>query len=207
MNTRLCAIRKTMEKLNIGVMCGSSNACPKKYLELAYEVGQLLGRNNKRVVYGGGAKGLMSQVANGALEVGAEVHGYIPEFMIEVEWQHKALTKLFITKSMSERKTLMMQNSDATLFLPGGCGTMEEFFEWLSSKRLGRHKGPLIIYNFEKYYDPLIELLHKMEKEKFHNPEHTEMWTECNRLEDLIDIIDQTPHWAEDAIKHASVKN
>ena len=190
----------------IGVMCGSSSVCPTKYLELARQVGRALGGDDRKVIYGGGAKGLMSEVADGALEVGGEVYGYMPEFMVQVEWQHQGLTKLFKTKDMSERKMLMMTDSDATVFLPGGCGTMEEFFEWLSSKRLGKYFGPLVIVNFEGYYDPLIELLHKMEVEKFHNVIHRQMWVECADANDLLKAIDEAPKWIENPILHASAR-
>lgn len=190
----------------IGVMCGSSSVCPRKYLELAHRLGTLLGKNKRRLIYGGGAKGLMNEVANGTLESGGEAYGYMPDFMIEVEWQHKSLTKLITTKDMSERKLLMMNSSQATIFLPGGCGTMEEFFEWLSCKRLGKYTGPLIIVNFDRYYDPLIELLSNMEKEKFHNTIHNQMWIECKDIENVLHLIDTAPKWLNDAISHASAK-
>jgi uncharacterized protein (TIGR00730 family) len=195
-----------MKYKRIGVMCGSSDVCDKKYLEMAYKVGQELANLNHEVVYGGGAKGLMRKVADGALDHKGVVHGYMPEFMIKVEWQHPNLTNLHITADMAERKTAMMNESDATLFLPGGCGTMEEFFEWLSAKRLGKHLGPLIIFNFEGYYDPLVELLLRMEKEKFHNEIHNEMWSVCNRVEQIAQSLEDAPEWAADAINHASVK-
>lgn len=190
----------------IGVMCGSSSVCPRKYLEMAREVGRVIGADNRKVIYGGGAKGLMSEVADGALEVGGEVFGYMPEFMIKVEWQHQGLTKLITTKDMAERKLLMMTESNATVFLPGGCGTMEEFFEWLSCKRLGNYFGPLIIVNFDGYYDPLIKLLHNMETEKFHNTIHREMWVECRDASDLLKAIDDAPKWLDDPILEASAK-
>jgi uncharacterized protein (TIGR00730 family) len=195
-----------MKYKRIGVMCGSSDACDEKYLEMAYKIGQTLANLNHEVVYGGGAKGLMRRVADGALDQKAIVHGYMPEFMIKVEWQHPNLTNLHITTDMAERKLKMMNESDATLFLPGGCGTMEEFFEWLSAKRLGKHLGPLIIFNFEGYYDSLIELLLKMEKEKFHNVIHNEMWSVCESVEGIAKSLEDAPSWGADAINHASVK-
>lgn len=195
-----------MKYKRIGVMCGSSDACDKKYLEMAYKVGQELANLNHEVVYGGGAKGLMRKVADGALDHKGIVHGYMPEFMIKVEWQHPNLTNLHITADMAERKTAMMNESDATLFLPGGCGTMEEFFEWLSAKRLGKHLGPLIIFNFEGYYDPLVELLLRMEKEKFHNEIHNEMWSICDSVKQIAQTLEDAPLWGADAINHASVK-
>ena len=84
---------------------------------------------------------------------------------------------------------------------------MEEFFEWLSAKRLGKHLGALIIFNFEGYYDPLIELLNKMEKEKFHAPIHSSLWRDCSRVDEILDTIAEEPDWGEDLIQHASVKS
>lgn len=194
-----------MKYKRIGVMCGSSEACPEKYLNMAYKIGQELAIHQHEVIYGGGAKGLMRKVADGALDKNGIVHGYMPLFMKEVEWQHPALTNLHITADMAERKHLMMTESDATIFLPGGCGTMEEFFEWLSSKRLGKYLGPLIIVNFEGYYDSLLQLLQKMEEEKFHNPIHKKMWSVCHSSEDLIATLENAPVWMDNAIEHASV--
>ena len=97
-----------------------------------------------------------------------------------------------------------MTEADATVFLPGGCGTMEEFFEWLSSKRLGMHTGPLIIFNYENYYDSLIELLKLMVEEKFHNKIHAQMWVECKTLDDFVETLNTAPDWSEDAIEYAS---
>ncbi len=194
-----------MKYRRIGVMCGSSEACDARFHEMAYQLGALLGKLGHDIVYGGGAKGLMRRVADGALDHGACVDGYIPEFMVAVEWQHNALTRLHITEDMAQRKQLMMQASDATLFLPGGCGTMEEFFEWLSSKRLGRYTGPLVIVNFEGFYDPLLELLGHMQQHKFHRPEHAAMWSVACELTQLPRVLEDAPAWGAEAIHLASV--
>lgn len=196
-----------MEYKRIGIMCGSSEACDKRYLEMAYQLGQKLGELGHDIVYGGGARGLMRRVADGALDKGARVDGYMPDFMIAVEWQHNDLTHLHITKDMAERKFRMMTESDATIFLPGGCGTMEEFFEWMSSKRLGKYTGPLVIFNYEGYYDPLLELLDRMENEKFHRPVHREMWSVANNLDEIPQVLHDAPEWSSDAISHAAVTN
>ena len=195
-----------MKYKRIGIMCGSSEACDPRYLEMAYQLGQKLGELGHDIIYGGGAKGLMRRVADGALDKGARVDGYMPEFMIAVEWQHNDLTHLHITSTMAERKHRMMTESDATIFLPGGCGTMEEFFEWMSSKRLGKYTGPLVIFNFEGYYDPLIQLLDRMESEKFHRPVHREMWSIANSLDDIPQVLEDAPEWSADAIHQAAVK-
>ena len=196
---------KNVKYKRIGVMCGSSEACDEHFLELATNLGAALGSLEHEIVYGGGAKGLMRRVADAALEHGAQVHGYMPEFMIKVEWQHNKLTHLHITKDMAERKEAMRINTDATIFLPGGCGTMEEFFEWLSCKRLGQYTGPLVIINHKGYYDPLIKLLGNMQREKFHAPHHEDMWSVANGIEDLAKVLEDAPEWSSDAIERAAV--
>jgi uncharacterized protein (TIGR00730 family) len=196
-----------MKYKRIGIMCGSSEACDQKYLDMAYQLGQKLGELGHDIVYGGGARGLMRRVADGALDKGAQVDGYMPEFMIAVEWQHNDLSNLHITDDMAQRKFRMMTESDATIFLPGGCGTMEEFFEWMSSKRLGKYTGPLIILNFEGYYDSLLELLDKMESEKFHRPIHRNMWSIANNLDQIPQVLEDAPEWSSDAISHAAVSD
>lgn len=195
-----------MKYQSIGVMCGSSEVCDQHFLDMAYSLGELLGENGHTIIYGGGAKGLMRRVADGALSKSAIVKGYMPKFMIDVEWQHKGLSELIMTNSMSERKHKMLNDSDATLFLPGGCGTMEEFFEWLTSKRLGHYTGPLVLVNHKGYYDPLIELLNRMEYEKFHAPIHNDMWSVANTVEQVPQVLEDAPLWDTDAIKHAAVK-
>lgn len=195
-----------MKYKRIGIMCGSSEACEEHFLKMAFDLGAALGSLGHDIVYGGGAKGLMRRVADGALSNGARVDGYMPEFMTQVEWQHNDLTNLHITRDMSERKVLMRENSDATVFLPGGCGTMEEFFEWLSCKRLGMYTGPLVIVNYQGYYDPLIKLLANMQQEKFHAPSHDDMWSVANGIEDLSQVLEDAPLWSADAIKKAAVK-
>ncbi len=195
-----------MKYKNIGVMCGSSEVCDSKFLDMAYQLGEVLGNAKHSVLYGGGAKGLMRRVADGALKTGATVDGYIPQMMIEVEWQHTGLSNLIITKDMDERKNLMMDNADATIFLPGGSGTMEELFVWMTAKRLGLHTGPLIIVNFEGYYDPLIKLLDNIEKEKFHRPIHKNMYSIATGVDDILEVLDAAPTWSADAIKVAAVK-
>lgn len=194
-----------MKYKRIGIMCGSSEACDPRFLDMAYQLGQKLGELGHDIVYGGGAKGLMRRVADGALNKGARVDGYMPNFMIAVEWQHNDLTHLHITNDMAERKYRMMTESDATIFLPGGCGTMEEFFEWMTNKRLGKYTGPLVIFNFEGYYDPLIELLNRMEEEKFHRPIHRDMWSVANNLDEVPQVLHDAPEWSSDAINVAAV--
>src|SRR3569833_1005510 len=118
-------------------------------------MGMLLARDKCSVVYGGGAVGLMGALANGALAAGGDVIGIIPRFMTEIEWQHPGLASLEIVEDMRERKHRLLTGSDAVAALPGGCGTLEELFEALTLKRLGRYFNPIVLVNTNDFYTPL----------------------------------------------------
>jgi len=105
-------------------------------MQAAHRLGEILACNSIDIVYGGGALGLMGQVANGALANGGKVIGIMPRFMQELEWAHRQVTELRVVENMRERKHLMLTGSDAVIALPGGCGTLEELFETITLKRL-----------------------------------------------------------------------
>lgn len=194
-----------MEFNNIGVMCGSSEGCDRKFLESALKLGIILAENKKTIIFGGGNKGSMKRVADGALCTDGRVIGIMPKFMTQVEWHHPTVSEFIETQNMSERKNKMIEYSDAFIFLPGGSGTMEEFFEFFTSKRLGLFRGPLIIVNQDNYFAPLVQLLDNMFNEKFLNPEHRDMYTVVENVDQCLGAILEAPEWPEDAITRAGV--
>lgn len=171
-----------MKIQKICVFCASSRQVDKIYLEAAYNLGIILARESITVVYGGGAVGLMGELANGALAEGGTVIGVIPEFMYELEWGYEGITELKIVKDMHERKKLVMQDSDAIIALPGGCGTFEELFEALTLKRLGFYLNPIVLVNVNGFYGPLIKQLQKCIDEKFMDERHLKMWSAVDRV-------------------------
>lgn len=190
---------------NICVFCASSNHTVEIYLDAASRLGELLADNGYKVVYGGGKSGCMGRVADGALAKNGEVIGFIPEFMKEVEWDHPGLTKLHVTGDMAERKSGMMMNSDALVTLPGGCGTMEELFEAMTLKRLGKFLGPIIIVNINNYYDHFLKFMEQMIEENFMNQIHRQMWITVNTVDEVLEILKNPPQWDKDAINFAAV--
>ena len=106
--------------LKVCVYCASSEYCHPEYMQAAHRLGEVLARNSVEIVYGGGALGLMGQVANGALANGGKVIGIMPRFMQELEWAHRQVTELRVVENMRERKHLMLTGSDAVIALPGG---------------------------------------------------------------------------------------
>jgi len=154
------------------VFCGSSPGADPLYMQVAREVGVLLAERGLGLVYGGAQVGLMGAVADGALSVGGEVIGIIPQSLVRKEVAHNGLGDLRIVGSMHERKAQMADLSDGFLALPGGCGTFEEFFEVVTWAQIGIHRKPCALLNIAGYYDPLLALLHHAVEERFVRPEH-----------------------------------
>lgn len=151
----------------ITVFCGSSFGNKKEYETQAFLLGQLLSENNIDLVYGGAKVGLMGVVADGVLDKKGKVIGVLPDFLMKKEIAHDNLTELIIVKSMHERKTKMNELCDGIIALPGGFGTLEEFFEMLTWAQLGLHKKPIGILNIDGFYNLLLEFILKMVNEGF----------------------------------------
>lgn len=146
----------------IAVFCGSSEGASSIYMEHARLLGKELANRQLELVYGGSCLGLMGAVATSMLEAGGKVIGVLPEFLQAKEIAHPNLTELILVKTMHERKAKMMELADGFITLPGGAGTMEEFFEIFTWTQLGLHKKPIGILNIHHYYDPLVHLIHHM---------------------------------------------
>ena len=142
------------------VYCGSRPGTDPAFAETARQVGQWIGTHDGQLVYGGGRNGLMGIVADATLAAGGRVIGVIPKALVEKEWAHTGCTELHIVDTMHERKRIMAEHADAFLSLPGGIGTMEEFFEVWTWRQLGYHAKPVGLLNLNGYYDHLLAFLH-----------------------------------------------
>jgi uncharacterized protein (TIGR00730 family) len=141
------------------VFCGSSPGSKPEYRAEAVGLGQLLGEAGLGLVYGGAHAGLMGALADSALDHGIEVIGVIPRSLSGIEVAHQGLTKLVLVETMHERKALMAKEADAFVALPGGFGTLDEFFEILTWAQLGIHAKPCVLVNTAGYYDHLLSFL------------------------------------------------
>ncbi len=150
--------RKLPELKALCVFCGSSHGSDPAHREAATRLGATMGRAGVDLVYGGGHVGLMGAVAEAALAAGSRVTGIIPEHLTRVEKPFHQSTELIVVDSMHTRKREMFERSDAFCVLPGGMGTMDEFFEILTWKQLRLHNKPVVIVNHRGYWDPLIKL-------------------------------------------------
>ena len=179
---------------NILVYCGASVGFDEIYNNTAIAAGKLLVEKNKTLVYGAGSVGIMGIIADAVLENGGEVIGVIPSFMEKFEVQHKGLTQIHIVETMHQRKQLMAEISDAVVALPGGWGTLDELFEILTWKQLGLHQMPVGLLNVNGFYDPLIEMIHKMVKEGFLKQTNLDMLMIDDNLESLLNRMEQAEY-------------
>jgi uncharacterized protein (TIGR00730 family) len=154
----------------ICIFCGSSPGSRPVYAEKARELGRILAENHIGLVYGGGKVGIMGAVAQAAMEANGEVIGVIPRDLVRKEVAFTGITDLRVVNSMHERKALMAELSDGFIALPGGLGTIEEFFEILTWAQLGIHKKPCGFMNVEGYYDKMIEFIDYAVREQFIGP-------------------------------------
>lgn len=180
-----------MELKRICVFCGSSGGRRLEYTRAAQAMGMELARRELCLVYGGGSTGLMGTVADAVLKMGGRVIGVIPRGLATKELAHAGLTEMHVVETMHERKALMAELSDASIALPGGFGTFEEFFEVLTWSQLGYHRKPCGILNVEKYFDPLLDLLDHSVTEEFVRPDHRTLVIEENDPARLLDAIEQ----------------
>ncbi|MGG0588488.1 TIGR00730 family Rossman fold protein [Priestia megaterium] len=151
----------------IAVFCGSSNGASDLYIQGAKDLGKELAKRNISLVYGGASVGVMGAVADAVLESGGHVIGVMPTFLEEREISHKNLSELIVVDSMHERKAQMAELVDGFITLPGGPGTLEEFFEIFTWAQLGLHQKPCGLLNINNYYTPLVSLFNHMTEEQF----------------------------------------
>ena len=151
--------RLTGSAFSVCVYCGSRTGNQPEFAALARQVGSWIGLHGGQLVYGGGRNGLMGILADATLEAGGQVIGVIPQALVEKEWAHTGCTELFIVENMHERKRIMAERADAFLAMPGGIGTLEEFFEVWTWRQLGYHDKPVGLLNYKGYYDGLLGFL------------------------------------------------
>ncbi len=157
---------------SIGVFCGSSVGAREIYTLKAKELGCLLAKNNIELIYGGGKVGLMGVIADATMEAGGQVIGVIPEMLEKKEVGHDGITKMHVVDTMSIRKNLINDLSDAFIAMPGGFGTLDEVMEVLTYFQLGLTEKPVGFLNIDGYYDHLIAMMDHILSEKFMKFEH-----------------------------------
>lgn len=187
------------------VYCASSSQVDDKYKMAARRLGEILSKNNIGCNYGGGAIGLMGELAQSMVDHHGDITGIIPRFMVERGWDNP-LVKEIETPDMHSRKERMVQDVDAAIALPGGCGTLEELLEIITWKQLGLFLKPIIILNVDHYFDPLVAMLDKCVEENFMSEQLKKTWTVVSSAEEVLPAIQQAHGWEEaDSHKYASL--
>jgi uncharacterized protein (TIGR00730 family) len=183
----------------IAVFCGSSLGNDDTFRSQATLLGQALAQQNIELIYGGAKIGLMGAVADGALANGGTVIGVLPKFLSSKEIAHDRLTKLISVSSMHERKTKMNELCDGVIALPGGFGTLEEFFEMLTWGQLGLHQKPVGILNIGGFYDQLIAMVQTMVVKGLLKDQNQKMLLASNSIHDLLNRMRNyvAPHVAK----------
>ncbi|TWC40281.1 hypothetical protein FBY03_103233 [Pseudomonas sp. SJZ079] len=187
---------------SICVFCGASPGAQPIYRQAAESLGRHLAEQGLRLVYGGGAVGLMGVVADAALAAGGEVIGIIPQSLERAEIGHPGLTRLEVVDGMHARKARMAELSDAFIALPGGLGTLEELFEVWTWGQLGYHGKPLGLLDVDGFYAKLGEFLDHLVAERFVRSQHRAMLQLSESPAELLNALRlwqpcATPKWAD----------
>lgn len=185
---------------SVCVFCGANVGRNPQFRAAAAELGQLLARRGLRLVYGGGSVGLMGAVADAVLSAGGQVTGVIPHMLATKELLHAGVADMRRVPNMHARKALMAELADAFITLPGGLGTLEEFFEIVTWAQLGIHRKNIGLLNVAGYFDPLLRFLDHAIETQFCRPEHRDLIVVETHPDRLLDRLAEhhmpaTPKW------------
>ncbi len=176
---------------SVAVYLGSRKGDSPLFVEMAFNLGKELARNNISVVYGGTNVGTMDALANGVLEGNGNVTGVIPERFRSINFTHNGVTKLIKVQDLHERKQIMEDISQAAIILPGSYGTMDELFEYAVNNQLQKLDRPIIVFNLNGFYAPLEAQLDIMVEHGFLSQELKLMFTFCNTIEEIIKVLNK----------------
>lgn len=175
--------------MKVAVYCGSQEGKRPIYLKTARELGAALAQHDFHIVYGGSNIGLMGAMANEAIAGGAYVIGVMPEHLSNGEVAHSSLSEMHFVESMHVRKKMMADLADAFVAMPGGCGTMDEYFEIFTWAQIGLHDKPVILFNIDGYYDALLQHFERMILDGFVREEHREFLKVANTVDELVALL------------------
>lgn len=175
--------------MRICVYAAASDDIDGTYIENTEHLGKQLANCGHSLVYGGGSTGLMGAIARGFRKGNGEVVGVTPKFMDSIEPIFEDCTSMIITETMADRKEIMEDKAEAFIIAPGGIGTFDEFFQCLTLKELGRHKKPVIIYNFNNYYSELLNYIDNCIKQGFIKERVKEYYKVVETTEGVIQYL------------------
>ncbi|MBQ4145110.1 MAG: TIGR00730 family Rossman fold protein [Clostridia bacterium] len=178
--------------MKICVFGAASAAIDKNFIDAAEKLGEEIARRGHSLVFGAGANGLMGAVARGVKRCGGNIIGVIPSFFKDenIEEIYDQCDELIFTDTMSKRIATMTELSDAFITVPGGVGTLEEFFEVFTLKQLTRHTKPIGIFDINNYYDKLDDFLKHSVEEKFIRYECKDLYAYSNNVYEILDYVE-----------------
>ena len=178
--------------MNICVYGAASSLIEKSFLETGKKLGRRMVERGHGLVFGGGAHGMMGAVAEGAFEKSGYILGIVPEFFkeagAEVSFQH--CTEYIYTDTMRERKRYLEEKANGFIVTPGGIGTLDEFFEILTLKQLGRHNKAIVLYNINGFFDELDAMMNKSIEKQFITSDCKELYSIFDDIDTILDYIE-----------------
>ena len=175
----------------LAVYCGSAIGSEPVFADATRATAQAMVGHGVDLVYGGGRLGLMGLIADSVLELGGEVHGVIPQALVDIEVAHPGLTELITVANMHERKAKMTELADGFLALPGGIGTLDELFEAWSWNALGYHAKPFCLLNVEGFWDGLIEFIEHAHRSGFLSKQRRSQLLVATSPDDALKLLDE----------------
>lgn len=172
------------------IFCGSNFNGDPVLRQTVEQLAEIMVSRNITLVYGGGKVGVMGMIADAVLRQGGKAIGVIPQFLMDKEVGHTGLTELHIVENMHQRKQLMNDLSDGIMMLPGGFGTLEEFFEVLTWLQLGLHSKPIAVLNVNGFYDLLLQQMDVMVEQKFLKPANRKLVITSDNPIELINLME-----------------
>ena len=188
------------EVRSLCVLCGSREGTDTAYRKAAEDLGRLIARRRVRLIYGGGAIGLMGVLAHSVLFHGGAVVGVIPDFLMKWEVGHVALSDLVITRTMHDRKTRMFEMADGFVVLPGGLGTLDEAFEIITWKQLRLHDKPIVVLDVGGYWAALVALIDRAVASGFASPAVTGLFTVVDSPDKVFPALEAAPAPEKDVL-------
>lgn len=176
--------------MNICVYGASSEEINKSYIEQTEKFGEEIAKKGYGLVFGAGKYGLMGAVCRGAARQGGTSIGVVPEFFKETQVLTDQCTEIVFTQTMRQRKQYMEEHADAFVMLPGGIGTFDEFFEMITLKQLSRHEKPIIIYNMNGYFNPLLKMMEYAVEQKFLSENCYLLYEVCRTPQEIFEYIE-----------------
>jgi uncharacterized protein (TIGR00730 family) len=182
-----------MEIRRLCVFCSSSNHVPETFRLDAVLLADRMADEAITLVYGGGSVGLMGVMADRILERGGKAIGVIPDFLSTKELAHAGLTRMIVTRTMHARKMEMSRLADAFTVLPGGFGTLDEFFEILTWKQLGLHTRPIVVANTDGWFDPILSYCRRAVALRTIERANLDLFDVVPSAEEVVDALRRRP--------------